>query len=269
LRAAELVLMMLPAPNPAFHWTSEVWGPALRCGPLTGAAQHLFTSRQLALPSAEAWSAALASVQAAPERLMRVKQVHGDRVRVLKRGEVPLDASEARPDGDAVVSNAAGLALAVMVADCVPILIADPHGGAAAAIHAGWRGTCARIAHAAIAAMQREFGSRPRDLIAAIGPSAGPEDYEVGHQLIDAFRAAGHDEASIAKWFIPAGAKPHLDLWAANRDQLSAAGVLPQHIHVSGLSTVSHSDVFDSYRVDAERAGRMAGIIVVPAPPVD
>ena len=109
------------------------------------------------------------------DRLMRVKQVHGNVVRVLKRGEVPEPAHTQRPDGDAIVSNEAGLALAVMVADCVPILLCDPVRGAAAAIHAGWRGTCARVAPTAIEAMRREFGSDPADLIAAIGPSVGPE----------------------------------------------------------------------------------------------
>lgn len=257
--------MTLPAPDPAFHWTSEPWGDALRCRRLGAAAQHLFTSRQLALPAVEAWSAALASVGAQADRLMRVKQVHGNTVRILKKGAVPDGAAEQRPDGDAIASNQPGLALAVMVADCVPIVVVDPVRGAAAAIHAGWRGTCARISSAAIEAMCREFGSDPADLAAAIGPSAGPDDYEVGESLVEAFVAAGHQHADIDRWFIRAGARPHLDLWSANRDQLIAAGIAPAQIHVCGLSTVSHPGVFDSYRVDGERAGRMAALIVVPA----
>ena len=114
--------MTRPRPDAAFHWTSEAWGDALRCRALGAAAQHLFTSRQLALPDDAAWRAALTSVGSTPDRLMRVKQVHGNVVRVLKRGQVPETAHTQRPDGDAIVSNEAGLALAVMVADCVPIL---------------------------------------------------------------------------------------------------------------------------------------------------
>jgi YfiH family protein len=152
-----------------------------------------------------------------------------------------------------------------MVADCNPILVVDPVRGAAAAIHAGWRGTCARIGPTAIDTMQREFGSDPGDLIAAIGPSVGPGDYEVGDALIEAFTAAGHSEHDIARWFIKTRPKPHLDLWTANRDQLIGAGLRPDAIYLCGLSTVSHPEVFDSYRVAGERAGRMAGIIVVPA----
>jgi YfiH family protein len=195
---------------------------------------------------------------------MRVKQVHGNVVRVLKHGELPERANEQKPDGDAIVSNQPGLALAVMVADCVPILVADPVAGCAAAIHAGWRGTCARVAANAVEIMQREFGSDPVNLLAAIGPSAGPEDYEVGESLVDAFLDAGHQRADVDRWFIRSGGKPHLDLWSANRDQLIDAGLCSTQIHVCGLSTVSNPDVFDSYRVAGERAGRMAGIIVVP-----
>jgi YfiH family protein len=258
--------MNLPAPDPAFHWTSEPWGHALRCRALGAATQHLFTSRQLALPAADAWQSALASVGSTPENLMRVKQVHGNVVRVVKKGDVPADASEQRPDGDAIVSNVPGLTLAVMVADCVPILLYDRFRGVAAAIHAGWRGTCARVVPAAIDVMRREFGVDPADVAAAIGPSAGPRDYEVGESLVAAFLEAGHPQPDVDRWFIRRGPKPHLDLWAANRDQLIGSKVDAGRVFLSGLSTVSHPDVFDSYRVAGERAGRMAAIIVVGKP---
>ena len=264
LRPFRGAVVTLPRPDASFHWTSEVWGDALRCHGIEAAAQHLFTSKQLALPGDAAWRAALASVGSTPDRLMRVKQVHGNAVRVLKRGEVAEGANSIRPDADAIVSNEPGLALAVMVADCVPVLVCDAMRGAAASIHAGWRGTCARIAQTAVEPMQREFGSDPADLIAAIGPSAGPDDYEVGESLIEAFLAAGHDRDDVDRWFIQTGARPHLDLWSANRDQMIRAGIRGANIGVCGLSTISRPDIFDSYRVDGERAGRMAAIIVVP-----
>jgi YfiH family protein len=257
--------MTLPAPASGFHWTRETWGHALRCQPLAAQAQHLFTSKQLALPDPESWRAALASLSSTPDRLMRVKQVHGNTVRVLKRGELPNNAVDVRPDADAIVSNEPGLALAVMVADCNPILIADRKRGVAAAIHAGWRGTCARIASTAVETMRCEFGSDPSDMIAAIGPSVGPDDYEVGDALIDAFLDAGHSRRDVDRWFIRTYAKPHLDLWTANRDQLTAAGLGADAIYLCRLSTVSNAGIFDSYRVAGERAGRMAGIIVVPS----
>jgi YfiH family protein len=258
--------MNLPQPDAAFRWSREPWGAALRCRGLDLAAQDLFTSKQLQLPDPESWRQVTASLGVAPDRLMRVKQVHGNVVRVLKRGEVPANAAEHRPDGDAIVSNEAGLVLSVMVADCVPIVIVDPVAGAAAAIHAGWRGTCARVAPAAVAAMSREFGCRPEDLRAAIGPSVGADDYEVGESLIDAFRDAGHAADDIDRWFIRVRPRPHLDLWRANADQLRQSGLNGDHIYICGLSTVSHTEVFESYRVDRERAGRMAALVVVPRP---
>jgi YfiH family protein len=179
---------------------------------------------------------------------------------------VPDRAHDLRPDGDAVVSNQAGLVLAVMVADCVPILIVDPVRGAAAAVHAGWRGTCAQVAPAAIAAMQHEFGTDPADAVAAIGPSVGPDDYEVGESVIEAFTQAGHSAEHINRWFIRTTPKPHLDLWRANADQLAASGLRRDRVFTCGLSTVAHPWVFHSYRVEGERAGRMAGLIVVPPP---
>jgi len=256
--------VMLPAPNPAFRWSREPWGDALRCVALEPHAQHLFTSRQLPLPAPESWASALVSLGASAHQLMRVKQVHGNTVRTLIRGHVPADAHETRPDGDAVVSNQAGLTLAVMVADCVPLLVCDPVAGAAAAIHAGWRGTCARIAHAAIDTMVRDFGTHPADLIVAIGPSAGPQDYIVGDTLVTAFRDAGHSLSEVERWFTRSGDQLRLDLWAANTAQLLQAGVPAGRIYQSGLSTMSHPQIVDSYRIDGERAGRMAGLIVVP-----
>jgi hypothetical protein len=237
----------------------------LRCLPLETYAQHAFTSKQLRLPSDDGWRLAAASVGSTPDRVMRVKQVHGAVVRVLRRGQVPADASIQRPDGDALVSDQPGLVLAVMVADCVPLLLVDPKQGVAAAVHAGWRGTCSRVTAVTITTMARECGCVPSDLIAAIGPSAGPAEYQVGESLIDAFGQAGHARADIDRWFIRGEGALRLDLWSANRDQLVAAGVAPGHIHVCGLSTIAHPDVFDSYRVAGEQAGRMAGLVRVPS----
>lgn len=226
----------------------------------------MFTSKQLQLPNPEGWAAAAASVGGAPEHVRRVKQVHGNVVRVLARGGTTGAEAEAKPDGDAVVSNVPGLVLAVMVADCVPMIVADRASGAAGAIHAGWRGTCARVGPAAVEAMRHHFGTEPSDLTVAIGPSIGPGDYDVGESLIEMFQQAGHRASDLARWFNRGDARLTLDLWAANRDQLIDAGVAAGRIFVCGLSTLAHPEIFDSYRLVGERAGRMAAVVAVPVP---
>jgi YfiH family protein len=262
--------MHLPAPNPAFHWVEDASGPLLRCTRLEAIAQHAFTSRQPRLPGesagavVDAWEIAARSLGAPPDRVVRVKQVHGKEVRVLLRGRVTPEAARLRPDGDAIVSNQPGLALSVSVADCVPILIADAASGAAAAVHAGWRGTCASVVAAAIEALRRDCGTDPGDVTAAIGPSIGPDDYRVGGELVGAFLAAGHAPADVERWFRHSGGNVTLDLWSANRDQLIAAGVGSANILVCGLSTLAHPQVFESFRAEGARAGRMAALIVVP-----
>lgn len=208
---------------------------------------------------------ALSPVGAEPARLVRVRQVHGCAVHGILRGEAAALAGQC-PEADAIVSNEAGLALAVTVADCVPILMADGRTGASAAVHAGWRGTAAGVARAAVRAMRERFGTKPEDLRIALGPSIGPEDYEVGEALVDAFLAAGHARADVERWF-RRGSRLRLDLWSANRDQLVAEGARPEHIFICGLSTLAHHHLFDSYRRDGKGAGRMAGIVVVPAMP--
>ncbi|MCI0432941.1 MAG: peptidoglycan editing factor PgeF [Gemmatimonadetes bacterium] len=218
------------------------------------------------MPEPSGWSLAAHSLNAAPTEIRRVTQVHGCTVHVWRRAD-PRRAIGARPEADAHVSDDPDLVLAVQVADCVPILLADPRCGVAAAVHAGWRGTAAGIARAAVETLTREFGSHPADVTAAVGPSIGPCCYEVGAELVSAFRTAGASDTDIARWFHPhEGAKRRLDLWRASRDQLTAAGVPAAQVFVASLCTRTHADVFDSYRAHGVRAGRMAGLVRPPPP---
>jgi YfiH family protein len=258
-----------PAVTPLFHWTHETWGHALRSTELEAHAQHLFTSSQLRLPAhasaaerERAWRAVAASLQADRGGLLRVRQVHGREVRIVAAAD-PMPDSSSLPDGDAIVSNRAGAILAVVVADCVPLLLVDPRAGAAAAVHAGWRGTCAGVTGAAVAAMRQAWGTRAVDLVAAMGPSIGPDDYEVGEALIDAFRDSGHG-APVDRWFSRRDGVLRLDLWRANVDQLVAAGMRPDRIFTAGLSTAVHPGWLESYRRDGAAAGRLVAAIVVP-----
>ena len=256
--------MSLPVVPDSFRWTDESWGAALRCVPMECVAPHLFSSRQLTLTGPADSPELAAAVEA--DRVAMVSQVHGQRVVVIRdAADVPPPSTEA----DAVISIAPRIAVAVRAADCVPLLIADPVTGAVAAVHAGWRGTAAGIARETVEAMHREFGVKPENLLAAIGPSIAPCCYEVGSDLVDAFAAAGHERHLISRWFAtpppPRGShvRPQLrlDVAGANRDQLVLAGVPEPQIFLSGLCTAMHLDVLTSYRAEKEHAGRIAGVI--------
>jgi YfiH family protein len=138
-------------------------------------AGHLFTTREWPLGSrAEAsdedWQAVAASLRADLDHLVRLHQVHGASV-VVRRAGARSAPPAGRPDADIVVSDDPSLVLAVQTADCVPLLIADRATGAVAAAHAGWRGLAAGVPGVTVAALAREFGSRPADLVAVVGPS--------------------------------------------------------------------------------------------------
>ena len=253
--------MTLPAVPDSFYWTPESWGPALRCRPLEVVAPHLFTTRQLVLSSHADWERVAETIGA--RQVATLTQVHGRAAVVIRRGRGADGRDARRPEADILVSDDPDTALAVRAADCVPLLLGDPATGTVAAVHAGWRGTAAGAATAAVETLAREFSARPRDLIAAIGPSIGACCYEVGPELIDAFVAAGHARRDVDRWFMtPVSAtKPRLDTWAANRDQLMMAGVLEENIHISGLCTASNVDIFPSFRVERENTGRLLGVI--------
>lgn len=284
--------MTLPTPDPAFRWSVEPWGHTLRCRPLESIAQHLFTIKQPPLrPSTSSgrpealegrseprtWAQAAASLGAGLDQLRNVKQVHGSSIRVLlnegtkardlmwnygNTGELWGPVVEDPPDADAIVSNQAGLVLAVQVADCVPILLADKKGGAAGAVHAGWRGTKEGIVEKVVDAMFHEFGTDPGDLIVAIGPSIGSCCYEVGDDVFEAFRGSRWLDHQFVRWFSRTDTGSlRLDLWAATRDQLRSSGVTGDHIHVANLCTQTHSDIFESFRAAGPEAGRMGALV--------
>ncbi len=184
----------------------------------------------------------------------RVHQVHGARA---VRIDSPSDPVE---EADAVVSRTQGVAACVSVADCVPILVADPESGAVAAVHSGWRGTLARAAAAGVAALSRETGAPPGRLLASVGPSIGPCCYEVSKDLA----------ARFAEEFGPGVVRdpraPRLDLWSANAMALRAAGVPPGRVEVLARCTACERDVFFSHRRDAGRTGRQVAFIAPRAP---
>ncbi|HAH78022.1 MAG TPA: peptidoglycan editing factor PgeF [Ruminococcaceae bacterium] len=161
---------------------------------------------------------------------------------------------------DGLVTDSPGVTLVIHTADCVPVFLIDPERRAVGLAHAGWRGTAARIGAAAVAAMAREFGTRPGALLAGIGPSIGPCCFEVDRPVRDVF--AGLTDLD-PKGFIrdDGGGKYHIDLWEANRRILMRAGVPESSIAVAGICTRCHADRLFSHRASGGRRGGLAAFL--------
>jgi polyphenol oxidase len=180
-------------------------------------------------------------------RLLFLKQVHGARV-----VRAPWEGT---PEADAGTAIGPGFIVGVETADCLPLLLVDPARRAVAAVHAGWRGTAAGVAPAAVAAL-RASGSRPEDLLAALGPAIGACCYEVGEELRETFGARG------SEFFRPGPrGRPHLDVRAANRRQLVESGLRPDRIHDVDECTYCREDLYHSYRRQGPGAGRMLSYV--------
>jgi YfiH family protein len=239
-----------------FVWSETKVGRVLTSRTLSTLAPHVFTTRDRAFRGGpvDPDYLSLAAVFGVDEpQVVRVRQVHGKVVLKVDRHT----AIEGHPDADALISTDPRRVMAVRVADCVPILIADRQGRAVAAVHAGWRGTAAGIAAETVERLGRD-GIAATELVAAVGPSVGPCCYQVDVIVKDAFQAVHGDRSG---WFAADGRdRWRLDLWTATVDQLAAAGVPPGAIHVARLCTSHHMDVFHSYRGDRSD-GRMVAAI--------
>jgi YfiH family protein len=168
-----------------------------------------------------------------------------------------VDRGQIQVGFDALITDEARVPLLLRYADCVPVLIYDPVHRAVALVHSGWRGTALGTPRAAVEAMVEEFGSRPAEMVAAIGPSIGPCCYEVGSDVVGAIRSAFSQADSL----LPsrAGARRHLDLWSANRRWLSECGV--RRIEVSGICTACHTEDFYSHRAENGQTGHFAAVM--------
>jgi YfiH family protein len=219
----------------------------------------------------------LAEIGARSTQLVMVKQIHSGIIHVVN--ELPTS----RLVGDGMITNVPDVTLAVLTADCVPVLLVDPRRRAVGAFHAGWRGTAKRIVEKGVGMMRMAYGSDPRDVYAAIGPCIGQCCYAVGDEVLEEFLsqfsyAAAlvrdvYDEDPIKRkyplLFLTArapghsdlGPQKHLDLVEANRRQLLDAGVRAEHIWASGLCTSCSTERLFSHRKEGGFTGRMMGVI--------
>jgi polyphenol oxidase len=212
--------------------------------------------------------------------LATLRQIHSSVLTFV----VAEDATRKSPrKADGLMTDEPGILLGVQTADCIPVLVADRKRRVVAAFHAGWRGTVKRIVEAGVGRMRLEFGSRPEDLIAAIGPGIGACCYAVGEEVLssfesqfayaaDLFREVYDTDPVRAKYpmlFLTQrapghssiGPSLHVDLVEANRRQLLDAGLKPQSIQRTGGCTSCHPELFFSHRASHGHAGRMMSVI--------
>jgi YfiH family protein len=201
-------------------------------------------------------------------------------------GAEPTDQATANPPaGDALMTAEAGILLTVRVADCLPVLLVDPKRRVVAAVHAGWRGALARVIEKAVGDMRCSFGSDPRQLLAALGPSIRVCCYEVGEEVVQAFHgrfiradqffrqpprhpgAATDRRSTFFLSVCPPGHAPepapgaHLDLVAVALDQLASAGVKRSSVLIADYCTACRTDLFFSHRKEGERTGRQMAVV--------
>lgn len=194
------------------------------------------------------------------DTLFDVWQVHSATVVCA---DSPRPPEQKHMQADAILTDARGVTLFMRFADCTPILLFDPHRKVVGLVHAGWLGTVRRAVPAAIDAMRARYGSHPGDILAAIGPSIGPDHYEVGPdvtaQIRDTLGARSDDV--IQPIASGDGKKAYLDLWKANQIQLESVGV--ERIEVAGVCTACHLEDWYSHRAEKGRTGRFGALIAL------
>ena len=198
----------------------------------------------------------------ADNRLILPYQTHSDKVEIIDDGFLRLDKEEQKEalNGvDAVVTALHDTCIGVSTADCIPVLLHDTKQDVIAAIHAGWRGTVARIVERTIKVMEQNYGCQTSDIKAIIAPGISIEAFEVGDEVYEVFKAAGFPMHKIAKLYPAAdgGEKWHIDLWETNSYILQQSGIEKSQIHTAGICTFTHHEEFFSARRLGIKSGRI------------
>lgn len=190
-------------------------------------------------------------------------QTHGTEIRIIEKDFTEKRIAE-RADLlngiDALITNEPNVCIGVTTADCVPLIFYDPQMEVIAVAHAGWRGTCGRIAEKVVQLMQKQFGCQPQCINVVIGPSISGTVYNVGAELIDNFSLAGFPVAEI---FNTNNELIYLDLWRANQWLLESMGVPADHIQISEICTYTQHEKFFSARRLGLKSGRMLSAIML------
>lgn len=195
------------------------------------------------------------SIDRPVESLFDVWQVHSAEIICV---DTPRLLGELHQKADGILTHHSDVTLLMRFADCVPILLYDPIKHVVGLVHAGWQGTVKKIAEVAVQQMQIRYGSKPKDILAGIGPSIGPDHYEVGIEVISKVEATWgtHSNELLTR---RSDHHSHFNLWLANKKVLESTGV--KNIEIAGICTACMKDEWYSHRAENGKTGRFGAVI--------
>lgn len=204
-----------------------------------------------------------AAIGFSPENLVLSQQTHTTNVQVVT--EKDRGRGFTKPlgwtDVDGLVTDVPGIVLATFYADCVPLFFADPVRKAVGLSHSGWRGTVGKIGKVTVDTMVREYGSRPEDILAAVGPSICQKCYEVSEDVILEFQKNYEEQFWDSLYYRKENGKYQLNLWRANELVFLEAGILPEHISIADICTCCNPELLYSHRASQGKRGNLAAFL--------
>lgn len=198
-----------------------------------------------------------AAIGVKPENMVYTQQTHTTNVSVVTEA----DRGKSLPETDGMITNVPEVCLVTFYADCVPLYFVDPVKKAIGLSHSGWRGTVHKMANVTIERMQKEYGCRPEDIRAAVGPSICQECYEVSEDVIDEFRKNYREEYWKDLFYQKENGKYQLNLWKANEYNFLDAGILPEHMAISNVCTCCNPEILFSHRVTGWERGNLSAFL--------
>ena len=199
------------------------------------------------------------------EDMVLSKQTHTTNVRVVTAEDKGKGVMRERnyTDVDGMITNVPGICLVTSYADCVPLYFVDPVKKAIGLSHSGWRGTVGKIGKNTVQLMQENFGSKPEDLLAAVGPSVCMDCYEVSEDVIKKFRENYDENLWPEIFYQKENGKYQLNLWKANESVFLESGILPEHIAVTNVCTHCNPDILFSHRTTGNERGTLSAFLAL------
>ena len=206
-----------------------------------------------------------AAIGVKPEHMVCTHQTHTTNVRIVTREDAGKGVTREKDytDVDGLITNVPGICLVTFYADCVPLYFVDPVKKAIGLSHSGWRGTVGKIGKVTVELMQKTYGSDPKDILAAIGPSICQDCYEVSEDVIVKFQKSFEEKYWPELFYQKENGQYQLNLWKANELVFEEAGILKKHIAVTNVCTHCNPDILFSHRTTGNKRGNLSAFLAL------